>query len=75
VHDRKRLTVKMSIDDCQTWSVSKVLEPGPSGYSDLTETPDGTICCVYEDGMIFHMTDTRAVTVARFDLAWLAEDE
>ena len=74
-HDRKRLTVKLSTDDCQTWSISKVLEPGPSGYSDLAETPDGNIFCVYEDGMVFHMTDTRAVTIARFDLAWLSGDE
>jgi sialidase-1 len=72
-HDRKRLTVKMSLDDCQTWSVSKILEPGPSGYSDLAETPDGTMCCVYEDGMVFHMTDTGAITVALFDINWLTD--
>ena len=72
-HDRKRLTVKLSPDDCRTWTASRVLEPGPSGYSDLAETPDGTICCVYEDGMLDHMTDTKAITVARFDLAWVSE--
>lgn len=70
-HDRKRLTVKLSLDDCQTWTASRILEPGPSGYSDLAQSPDGTICCVYEDGMLNHMTDTKAVTVARFDLAWV----
>lgn len=74
-HDRKRLTVKLSLDDCQTWSHTRILEPGPSGYSDLAETPDGTLCCVYEDGMVFHMTDTKAITVSRFDLAWLVESE
>ena len=70
-HDRKRLAVKMSTDDCQTWPVSKVLEAGPSGYSDLAETSDGTVLCVYECGMIKRMTDTRSITVAHFDLAWL----
>ncbi|MGC9348483.1 MAG: sialidase family protein [Anaerolineae bacterium] len=70
-HDRKRLTVKMSLDDARTWPVSRVLEAGPAGYSDLAELPDGTVACVYECGMIEHMTDTRHVTVARFDLAWL----
>jgi sialidase-1 len=70
-HDRKRLTVKMSVDDCCAWPVSKVLEAGPSGYSDLAEALDGTILCVYECGMIERMTDTRSITVARFDLAWL----
>ena len=70
-HDRKRLTVKMSADDCHTWPVSKMLEAGPSGYSDLAETPDGTVLCVYECGMLERMTDTQSITVARFDLAWL----
>jgi sialidase-1 len=70
-HDRKRLTVKLSTDDCRTWPISRVLEPGPSGYSDLAETLDGTILCIYECGMIAHMTDTASITVARFDLAWL----
>jgi sialidase-1 len=70
-HDRKRLTVKMSTDDCQTWPTARVLEAGPSGYSDLTQAPDGTILCVYECGMIERMTDTQSLAVARFDLGWL----
>jgi sialidase-1 len=70
-HDRKRLTVKLSPDDCQSWPIARVLEPGPSGYSDLATTPDGTILCIYENGMVERMTDTRSVTVARFDLAWV----
>ena len=70
-HDRKRLTVKMSLDDCQTWSVSKVLEPGQSSYSDLAQTPDGLIHCIYEDQMVTRQNDTKYVTVARFDLDWL----
>ena len=69
-HDRKRLTVKMSVDECRTWPHARVIEPGPSGYSDLAETPDGAILCIYECGMIEHMTDTRSLTVARFDLDW-----
>jgi sialidase-1 len=70
-HDRKRLAVKLSADDCGTWRVSRVLEPGPSGYSDLAQAPGGAILCIYECGMIDRMTDTASVTVARFDLAWL----
>jgi sialidase-1 len=70
-HDRKRLTVKLSPDDCQSWPVSRILEHGPSAYSDLAVTPDGTILCIYENGMVERMTDTRYVTVARFDLAWV----
>jgi sialidase-1 len=70
-HDRKRLTIKVSTDEGQTWSTSRVLETGPAGYSDLAETPDGCVLCVYECGMIERMTDTRSITVARFDLAWV----
>jgi sialidase-1 len=72
-HDRKRLTVKLSMDDCRTWPVARTLESGPSAYSDLATTPDGTILCIYENGMVERMTDTRAVTVARFDLAWVEQ--
>lgn len=70
-HDRKRLTVKLSPDDCRSWSVSRVLEAGPSAYSDLAVTPNGTVLCVYENGMLDRMTDTRYITVARFDLDWV----
>lgn len=74
-HDRKRLTVQLSADDCESWTVSRVLEPGPSGYSDLAQANDGTLLCLYENGMVERMTDTRYVTVARFDLAWLRGNE
>ncbi len=73
-YDRKRLTVKMSRDDCATWSVSRVLEEGPSGYSDLAEAPDGSVLCVYERGMLSRMTDAASVTVARFARAWLSAE-
>ncbi len=71
-HDRKRLTVKMSCDECQTWPVSKVLEEGPAGYSDLAVLPDGTVLCFYECGMLGGMYGTKHVTLARFNLPWLA---
>ena len=62
---RERLTVLMSTDECRTWPVSRLLNPGYSGYSDLAVTSDKTILCLYEtDGC-------RALTLARFDLAWV----
>ena len=76
-HDRKRLTVKMSCDECNTWPVSKVLEAGPSGYSDLAVLPDGTILCFYECGEAGRKTWTNKPTVvlARFNLQWLTAKE
>ena len=44
-HDRKRLTVKLSPDDCETWTHSRIIEAGPSGYSDLAQAQDGAVLC------------------------------
>jgi sialidase-1 len=70
-YDRKRLTVKMSYDECQSWVASRVLEEGPAGYSDLAVATDGTILCFYECGFIERMSDTRYLTLARFKPEWL----
>jgi sialidase-1 len=71
---RENLTVRLSYDEGQTWPVAKVLEPGISGYSDLAAGPDGTIYCTYEDGGIGgEMYSTACLTLARFNLEWLAE--
>jgi sialidase-1 len=70
---RKRVTVKLSEDGGRTWCASRLLEDGPSGYSDLAVLPDGAILCLYECGGIEHMYDTRAVTLARFGLSWIRQ--
>jgi sialidase-1 len=71
--DRKRLTVKLSYDDAATWAHSKVLEPGPAGYSDLAALPDGSILCLYESGGRHGDARNAAITLARFDINWVAE--
>ena len=65
---RERLTVRMSTDEGHTWPVAKLLYAGPSAYSDLAVTGDGTVCCLYERGEA-HAYET--LTLARFDPAWL----
>lgn len=47
---RRNLTLRMSGDDGANWRKSIVLNPGPAGYSDLAQTPDGTILCLFENG-------------------------
>ena len=37
----------------------------------MAQTADGTLCCIYENQIFTRQNDTRYVTVARFDLAWL----
>ncbi len=67
---RENVTVRLSFDDCQTWPVSRVLEPGVSGYTDLAVGPDGTIYCVYERGGAEGFAFQR-LTLARFNRAWI----
>jgi sialidase-1 len=47
---RVRMTVRTSLDDAKTWPQSRVLHPGPSGYSDLAVLSNGQIACLYEGG-------------------------
>jgi sialidase-1 len=69
---RKNLSIKLSYDEGQTWPVTKLLEDGLSGYSDLAVGPDGTIYCFYEAASTgqSHYATGRLV-LARFNLEWL----
>ena len=72
--DRKNLTVKLSYSEGQSWPVSKPLEAGPSGYSDLAVGPDRTIYCLYEQpGQQAANARQQSLTLARFNLEWLTD--
>ena len=71
--DRKHVTIKLSHDDGATWPISRSLESGKSGYSDLAVGPDGTIYCFYERGSSDGSYATKHLTVARFNVEWLAD--
>ena len=43
---RENVSVKLSTDDAKTWTANRSIEPGISGYSDLTALSDGTVLCV-----------------------------
>ena len=67
---RERMAVHVSTDGGKTWSLGRVLHPGPSAYSDLCVAPDRTIHCLYERG------DKHAyekITLASFDFEWLTK--
>jgi sialidase-1 len=73
--DRKNLAIKLSYDEGKNWLVSKPLDPGPSGYSDLAVGPAGAIHCFYERGTVDgkNQDATNALTLATFDLEWLTD--
>jgi sialidase-1 len=72
--DRKNLSIKLSMDEGQTWSLDKVLEPGASMYSDLAVTQSGTILCFYGRSSQPGFAGD-ALTLARFNLEWLRAKE
>ncbi len=70
--DRKNVSVRLSYDDGRTWPLTRTLEPGPSGYSDIAVGRDGTILCFYENGTKDRSNPYSAqLTLARFSLEWL----
>jgi len=67
---RIKMTIRLSYDDCSTWTVGKLLYEGPSAYSCLTVLPDKSIGCLYEKGSE-HAYET--ITFAVFNLEWLTD--
>ena len=71
---RENLMIKMSYDEAQTWPISKVLDAGIAGYSDLAAGGDKMIYCLYERGGVEgEMFDPRHVTLASFNVEWLTD--
>lgn len=73
--NRENLTVRLSLDDSQTWSHSRVLEPGHAGYSDLAVLSTGEILCLYECDIVERIHDDRYLRLARFDINWITEGD
>ncbi len=70
---RKNLTVKLSLDECQSWAFAKVIEPGYAGYSALAVCSDETVLCLFERGDGASGDTDDHLTLVRFDLDWLME--
>lgn len=66
---RRNLTVRASFDDGESWPFEKVIDDGPSAYSDLVKQENGQIGVLYErgnDGGIFY---------GSFSLDWLLDGQ
>lgn len=84
--DRKRLTVKLSQDDGETWSFDRVIDEGPSGYSDIGQSIKGDIFCLYEygskDGFLDNAPGSylvsknqfRSVRLCKFNINWITQE-
>lgn len=71
---RKRLTIRLSKDNGQTWPVAKLVDEGWSGYSDLAALSNGTVLLLYESGAIDGKpSDPQALALARFNIAWIED--
>ena len=70
-HDRKRLTAKLSFDDAKTWYINKIIEKGPSSYSDVAQLASGDFLCIYECEIIEKMTDAKYIRISKFNNTWL----
>lgn len=49
-HRRDHLTLKVSLDDCRSWSNSKLVYEGPAAYSCITRLPNGRVGLFFEAG-------------------------
>jgi sialidase-1 len=67
---REKMTVRLSLDEGKTWSISALLSAGPSAYSSLAVLPDQRIGCLYERG---EKSAYEKITLALFSLQWLTE--
>lgn len=71
-HPRQNLTAKLSYDGGYTWPVQKVVNSGPSGYSDLAVGPDGTIYCLYETNTV-GKNFNYSLVLKKFNRDWLTK--
>jgi Neuraminidase (sialidase) len=72
-YQREGMSVWMSYDEHQTWAVRKVINPGPSYYSNMAKLSDGSVLLIYGGGGGHRSMPARNV-VARFNLEWLTEN-
>jgi len=71
--DRKNLSVKISYDEGETWTVNKTIDPTWSAYSDLAVTPSGTILCFHGHGGEKNIFAGDSLRLDRFNLEWLTD--
>ena len=69
---RDHLTVRISYDECKTWTSPKIIYPGPAAYSELAVAADMSVLCLYERGID---GPYESIRMAQFNLEWLTDGE
>lgn len=69
--DRIRMTVWTSFNGAGSWPLKRLVYPGPSAYSSITISDDGTVYLLFENGDEHRY---ERISVARFNLDWLTEE-
>jgi len=64
---REQLTIRASFDEGRTWPVSRLVEPGSTGYCCLTRLKDGRI------GLLYERDNYRHLSFVSLTLKWLRQ--
>ncbi|SHL39207.1 sialidase-1 [Chitinophaga jiangningensis] len=70
---RANLSASVSFDDGKTWKLHKVLDSGPSGYSDMATGKNGTIYCLYETNTQNNKGFNYSLVLKTFTPQWLQQ--
>lgn len=73
-NSREKMTIRLSLDQGQTWPYKRKINDRPAAYSCMTILPDGDIGIFYETSVSPSTSSTQNMTFARFSLSWLVGD-
>ncbi|MHA1897396.1 MAG: sialidase family protein [Promethearchaeota archaeon] len=65
--NRENMTIKLSLDQGETWNISKTIYPAASGYSDLAILNGSSVLCLFENGKFL---SHGRITLVNFDFSW-----
>lgn len=69
---RGHLTLRMSIDEGDSWKYSREIYSGPSAYSQIVVLSDLTICILFETGKYDYR---EQISLVKIDLDWIEESD
>ncbi|QQL45635.1 exo-alpha-sialidase [Sulfuriroseicoccus oceanibius] len=69
--NRSRMSIRLSLDEGQTWAYKRKIDDRPAAYSCMTILPDGDIGIFYETGDQSSVAEMR---FCRFPVEWVVGD-